>query len=399
MPSGSGGFKVSGDVNGGTFAASRAGVQYRREDQARTKLGVFVLRGSTNIGMRTTRVLRVNPHEPEREAIAEAAEVIRAGGLVAFPTETVYGLGADALNERAVRRIFEVKGRPPDNPIIVHVADKDSIYLLAAEVPPAAEELISRFWPGPLTLVLKRTELVPPITCGGLETVAVRMPAHRVALDLIRESGVPIAAPSANLSGSPSPTTAEHVLRDLGGRIEMVLDGGPTEIGVESTVIDLTVDPPELLRPGGVPVEEIEGVLGRVSVTEAARGLGSFSGRPRSPGMKYRHYAPRCRVVLVEGDPVSVRRKVAELVAELTSQGKRVGVLALDGAEYPGAEVIDLGPRSDLRRVARSLFTSIRELDERGVDVIVAEGVEERGLGLAIMNRLRKASGGETIRA
>jgi L-threonylcarbamoyladenylate synthase len=279
------------------------------------------------------------------------------------------------------------------------VADRDSVYLLASEVPRAAEELISRFWPGPLTLVLKRTELVPAVTCGGLETVAVRMPAHQVALELIREAGVPIAAPSANVSGSPSPTSAEHVLRDLGGKIEMVLDGGPTEIGVESTVIDVTVDPPELLRPGGLPLEEIEGMIGHVRVPEPARGLAAFTGKPRSPGMKYRHYAPRCRLILVEGDPASVRRKVAELVTGLRAQGMRVGVLALDGADYPGAEVVDLGPRSDLRRVAKSLFTAIRDLDERGVDVIVAEGVEERGLGLAIMNRLRKASGGEVIRA
>jgi L-threonylcarbamoyladenylate synthase len=279
------------------------------------------------------------------------------------------------------------------------VADRDSVYLLASEVPRAAEELISRFWPGPLTLVLKRTELVPAVTCGGLETVAVRMPAHQVALELIREAGVPIAAPSANVSGSPSPTSAEHVLRDLGGKIEMVLDGGPAEIGVESTVIDMTVDPPELLRPGGLPLEEIEGVIGHVRVPEPARGLAAFTGKPRSPGMKYRHYAPKCRLILVEGDPESVRRKVAELVTFLRAQGKRAGVLALDGADYPGAEVVDLGPRSDLRRVARSLFTAIRDLDERGIDVIVAEGVEERGLGLAIMNRLRKASGGEVIRA
>jgi L-threonylcarbamoyladenylate synthase len=349
--------------------------------------------------MPETRVLKVNPTEPEREVIAEAAAVIRSGGLVAFPTETVDGLGADALNEAATRRIFEVKGRPPDNPIIVHVADRDSVYLLASEVPRAAEELISRFWPGPLTLVLKRTELVPAVTCGGLETVAVRMPAHQVALELIREAGVPIAAPSANVSGSPSPASAEHVLRDLGGKIEMVLDGGPAEIGVESTVIDMTVDPPELLRPGGLPLEEIEGVIGHVRVPEPARGLATFTGKPRSPGMKYRHYAPSCRLILVEGDPASVRRKVAELVTVLRTQGKRVGVLALDGADYPGAEVVDLGPRSDLRRVAKSLFTAIRDLDERGVDVIVAEGAEERGLGLAIMNRLRKASGGEVIRA
>jgi L-threonylcarbamoyladenylate synthase len=349
--------------------------------------------------MPETKVLKVNPTEPEKEVIAEAAAVIRSGGLVAFPTETVYGLGADALNEAAVRRIFEVKGRPPDNPIIVHVADRDSVYLLASEVPRAAEELVSRFWPGPLTLVLKRTELVPAVTCGGLETVAVRTPAHQVALELIREAGVPIAAPSANVSGSPSPTSAEHVLRDLGGKIEMVLDGGPAEIGVESTVIDMTVDPPELLRPGGLPLEEIEGVIGHVRIPEPTRGLAAFTDKPRSPGMKYRHYAPRCRLILVEGDPASVRRKVAELVTVLRAQKKRVGVLALDGADYPGAEIVDLGPRSDLRRVAKSLFTAIRDLDERGVDVIVAEGVEERGLGLAIMNRLRKASGGEVIRA
>ncbi|MEN3048340.1 MAG: L-threonylcarbamoyladenylate synthase [Candidatus Caldarchaeales archaeon] len=346
-----------------------------------------------------TKRVKVDPRRPEREAIEEAARVIRSGGLVAFPTETVYGLGADALNPDAVARVFEAKGRPPDNPLIVHVADPESVHLLASKVPPVAERLIREFWPGPLTLVLRRTELVPAVTSAGLDTVAVRMPDHPVSLELIRASGTPIAAPSANRSGSPSPTTADHVMRDLGGLIEMVLDGGPTEIGVESTVIDVTVEPPEVLRPGGLPVEDVERVIGRVKVPDWARGLARAPSRPRSPGMKYRHYAPRARMVLVEGRPSDVRSKVEELVEEYSSRGLRVGVLATDGRRYEGAVTLDLGPSSDLRAVAKSLFSSIRELDETGVDVIIAEGVEERGLGLAIMNRLRKASGGEIVRA
>lgn len=346
-----------------------------------------------------TKRIRVNPREPEREAIEEAAKVIRSGGLVAFPTETVYGLGADALNPDAVSRVFEAKGRPPDNPLIVHVADPEGVYLLASEVPPVAERLIREFWPGPLTLVLRRTELVPTVTSAGLDTVAVRMPDHPVPLELIRAAGTPIAAPSANRSGSPSPTTADHVMRDLEGLIEIVLDGGTTEIGVESTVLDVTVEPPEVLRPGGLPVEEVERVIGRVKVPEWARGLGHAPSRPRSPGMKYRHYAPRAKMVLVEGRPEAVRSKVEELVEEYCSRGLRVGVLATDGKRYEGAITLDLGSSSDLREVARSLFYSIRALDEMGVDVIIAEGVEERGLGLAIMNRLRKASGGEIVRA
>ncbi|MCS7117935.1 MAG: L-threonylcarbamoyladenylate synthase [Thaumarchaeota archaeon] len=341
--------------------------------------------------------MKVDPENPAEEVIKDAAHVIGSGGLVAFPTETVYGLGADALNPDAVMRVFRVKGRPPDNPLIVHVADPDSVYLLASEVPRVADLLIERFWPGPLTLVLKRTEMVPPVTSAGLDTVAVRMPAHAVPLALIRTAGTPIAAPSANRSGSPSPTTADHVMRDLEGEIELVLDGGPTEIGVESTVLDVTVEPPEVLRPGGLPVEEIERVIGSVRVPDWARGLERYASRPRAPGMKYRHYAPKARLVLVEGRPQDVRYRVQELVNEFTSKGIRVGVLTTDGKRYENATTVDLGPSWDLRAVARSLFSSIRALDESGVDVVVAEGVEERGMGLAIMNRLRKASGGEIV--
>ncbi|MCS7094370.1 MAG: L-threonylcarbamoyladenylate synthase [Thaumarchaeota archaeon] len=346
--------------------------------------------------VKTVRV-KVDPENPPREVIEEAARVIRSGGLVAFPTETVYGLGADALNPDAVMRVFRVKGRPPDNPLIVHVADPESIYLLASEVPRVADLLIERFWPGPLTLVLKRTEVVPPVTSAGLDTVAVRMPDHRVPLELIRSAGTPIAAPSANKSGSPSPTTADHVMMDLEGVVELVLDGGPTEIGVESTVLDVTVYPPEVLRPGGLSVEEIERVVGRVRVPGWARGLEKYTSRPRSPGMKYRHYAPKARLILVEGSPQAVYSKVQELVKELYGTGTKVGVLTTDGKRYENATTVDLGPSRDLRTVAKSLFCSIRALDESGVDVIIAESVEEKGIGLAIMNRLRKASGGEIV--
>ena len=341
--------------------------------------------------VRTGRV-RVDPENPDKIEIEKAARLIREGGLVAFPTETVYGLGANAKDEKAVGRIFAAKGRPPDNPLIVHVASRQQVFELA-KVSAAALKLMEAFWPGPLTLILPAKAGVPAPVTAGLSTVAVRMPRHRVALALIEAAGVPVAAPSANLSGRPSPTTAEHVLADLGGKIDLVLDGGPTGLGVESTVLDLTARVPTVLRPGGVTPDEIRSVTGRVRVGRAARGFGG-ERRPRSPGLKYTHYAPRAPLVLVEGDPKRVDAKIKELAGRERSLGKKVGILACSSSEaYTGCgEVVAAGRREDPATVAAGLYAALRRLDEMGVDVILAEGIGEGGMGLAVMNRLRRAA-------
>jgi L-threonylcarbamoyladenylate synthase len=348
-----------------------------------------------------TLVLKVNREKPENAQIRTAAEVIRRGGLVAFPTETVYGLGADAMNAEAVRRIYAAKKRPLDNPIIVHVASKWDIYRLSEEIPQKAEKLMNIFWPGPLTLVLKASKKVPEATTGGLDTVAIRMPNHNVALALIIQSGVPIAAPSANLSGRPSPTTAEHVKQDLDGRIEVILDGGPTSIGVESTVLDLTADPPQILRPGGTPYEELLKVLGEVELHPAVLAEKRVrAAKAPSPGMKHRHYAPRAELILVEGMFEATVKKVQQIADSQIRANKKVGILATDETKFGyRADVIkSLGTRMDSACAARSLFRFLREFDGEKVDVIVAEGVPLEGLGLAVMNRLRRASGYKIVK-
>jgi len=346
--------------------------------------------------MKKTLVLLVSSDRPDLDKIRKAAGVIKEGGLVAFPTETVYGLGADALNAKAVAALFEAKKRPMDNPPIIHVGSVEGVHRLVKEFPPEASRLMKEFWPGPLTIIFRRSDVVPPITVAGLETIAVRMPNHSVALALIRESGCPIAAPSANLAGKPSPTRAEHVLADLDGRIDAILDAGPTAVGVESTVLDLTVNPPQVLRPGGTPYEALKRVLRRVELNPVAAAEKPLPiGEARSPGVKHKHYAPNAEVVVVEGGVEAVVGKVKELVSLHRMRGKRVGVLATDetAKRYKADVVKSVGSRDDAATVARSLFGLLREFDAEGVDVIIAEGVPIEGLGLAVMNRLRKASG------
>jgi L-threonylcarbamoyladenylate synthase len=352
--------------------------------------------------MKKTLVLKVNSRKPDIEKIRSAANFIKNGGLVAFPTETVYGLGADALNAKAVLSVFEAKKRPLDNPPIVHVCDVKDVYRLAKEVPSMAERLMKRFWPGPLTLIFKRSEIVPNVTVASLDTIAIRMPKHNVALALLRESQCPISAPSANLAGKPSPTMAEHVLDDLDGRIDAILDAGPTRIGVESTVLDLTVDPPQVLRPGGTPYEVLKKVLGKVKLNPiviADRALPVE--KARSPGVKHKHYAPNADVVVVEGELLAIVGKVKELVESYARKGSKVGVLCTDETAgfYSVGVVRSLGNRNDLANIAHNLFRLLREIDSEGVDVIVAEGVPAVGLGLAVMNRLRKASGYNIVKA
>jgi len=352
--------------------------------------------------MKKTLVLKVNPDAPHFEAIRLAANLIRKGGLVAFPTETVYGLGADALNPKAVLALFKAKRRPLDNPPIVHVGRIADVYKLAREVPSKAERLMEIFWPGPLTLIFKRSNIVPDVTVARLETIAVRMPKHSVALALIRESSCPIAAPSANLAGKPSPTTAEHVLEDLYGRIDAVLDAGPTRIGVESTVLDMTVNPPQILRPGGTPYEALREVLEKVELHPVAVAEKELPvNKARSPGIKHRHYAPKAEMIVVEGELSAVIEKMKELIENYKRKGRKVGVLAThETIAHYGADVVkSLGSRSNLAEIARNLFKTLREFDLEEVDIIIAEGIPPNGLGLAVMNRLRKASNYKIIKA
>ncbi|MEM3577861.1 MAG: L-threonylcarbamoyladenylate synthase [Candidatus Bathyarchaeia archaeon] len=352
--------------------------------------------------MKQTLVLKVDSQSPEPEKIRIAADFIKKGGLVAFPTETVYGLGADALNPTAVLALFEAKRRPLDNPPIVHVGKIGEVYKLTRYVPQKAEKLMERFWPGPLTLIFKRSEIVPSVTVAGLDTIAIRMPRHNVALALLRESGCPIAAPSANLAGKPSPTSAEHVLEDLNGRIDAVLDAGPTNIGVESTVLDLTSDPPQVLRPGGTPYEELKEVLGKVAIHPVAVADREVPvEKARSPGVKHKHYAPKAEVIVVEGEAQAIVKKARELAEQYAKEGLRVGILATDetAAHYEGYIVKSLGSRSDLAIIAKNLFRLLREFDMEKVDIIIAEGVPSQGLGLAVMNRLRKAAGYRIVKA
>lgn len=352
--------------------------------------------------MKQTMLLEVNSENPDPAKIQTAARIIQKGGLVAFPTETVYGLGADALNAKAVLALFEAKKRPLDNPPIVHVANASEVYKLAMQVSPKADLLMKKFWPGPLTLVFKRSSIIPEVTVAGLDTVAIRMPKHKVAIELIKQSNRPIAAPSANLAGKPSPTTAKHVYEDLNGRIDAILDSGSTNIGVESTVLDVSVDPPIVLRPGGTTFEALKRVLGKVKLhpfVEAEEELPL--GKARSPGMRHKHYAPKAKVIVVEGAVPAVINKIKELAKSYRFKGAKVGVLATDETQtaYKAAIVKSLGSRFNLPVVAQNLFRLLREVDAEKVDVIIAEGVPSEGIGLAIMNRLRKASGYHIIRA
>ncbi len=346
--------------------------------------------------MLSTRVIPVDPSDPAREVIGEAAALIRDGQLVAFPTETVYGLGANALDAQAVGRIYEAKGRPATDPVIVHVQSPDQVREVAARVTDLALALIDAFWPGPLTLVLPRGPRIPPNVSAGLSTVAVRMPAHPVALALIRASGVPIAAPSANRFAHSSPTTAQHVLDDLAGRLALILDGGPTSVGVESTIVDLSGDLPRLLRPGGVPLESIAQIAPDVEVVACYALPGE--GPTIAPGMLLKHYSPRAELRLFDGPDASLCRALADAVVELRSAGRSVGLLVADedreSLSPPGVPLVSLGSLADLEQIARNLFAGLRELDARGVDVILARAYPPSGIGLAIRDRLLRAAEG-----
>ncbi len=331
--------------------------------------------------------------------IRRAGDILKEGGLVAFPTETVYGLGGNALNAQASAKIYAAKGRPSDNPLIVHIADWEAIDKIASEIPPEAKKLADAFWPGPLTMILKKSDAVPMATTGGLETVAIRMPSNEVARALIRAGGGYVAAPSANTSGRPSPTCAAHVVQDLSGKIDMIIDGGNANIGLESTIVDLTEGKPTILRPGYINQEMLEAVLDDV---EMDRGLISPDSNvhPKAPGMKYRHYAPKADLIIVEGEAAHVREKINELVRENLAAGKKVGVIGTDESllYYKEGDVRSIGSRKDEITIAQHLYSILRDFDESDISVIYSESFETPRIGQAIMNRLIKAAGHQIIK-
>lgn len=334
----------------------------------------------------------------DQKVIEEAGSILKRGGLVAFPTETVYGLGGNALDEQAAEKIYAAKGRPSDNPLIVHIAEFGALEQIAAEIPKEAKKLADAFWPGPLTMIFRKTDKVPKGTTGGLDTVAVRMPDHPVALALIRAAGGYVAAPSANLSGRPSPTCAAHVQEDLDGRIEMILDGGDVGIGLESTIVDLSEGTPTILRPGYINQQMLENVIGKTEIDRAI--LSDDSGiKPKAPGMKYRHYAPKASLTIIEGAQDKVIRRINELLEEGEKKGERIGVIASaeSAACYQGGVVRMIGSRSDELSISRHLFGILRDFDTLAVDRIYSESFETPQMGQAIMNRLMKAAGHQVL--
>lgn len=376
--------------------------------------------------METKRIVIKDRKNIKDEELAEAAEVLRSGGLVAFPTETVYGLGGNALDEDAARKIYAAKGRPSDNPLIAHISCAADLAPLVKEIPTAGRKLMEAFWPGPLTMIFPKSSRVPYGTTGGLDTVAVRMPDDPVAGRLIALAGVPVAAPSANTSGRPSPTTADHVWQDMNGRIDMIIDGGPVGIGVESTIVDVSSPVPSVLRPGAITMEMLREVLGEVTIDPAILGPMKEDIRPKAPGMKYRHYAPEAELILVEavedeaagyeavrgqggggccgqmGDGQVERMvgKVRELAHEKLIQGCQVGIICTDESRpcYAEGTVRSIGARKSQESVAHNLYAVLREFDDLKVEYIFSESFSEDHLGQAIMNRLSKAAGYKIVR-
>ena len=343
-----------------------------------------------------TKVIRIAEMEKQAalEILAEAGEILKAGGLVAFPTETVYGLGGDALNPESSKKIYAAKGRPSDNPLIVHIAKWEDLEYIVSEIPESAKKLSDAFWPGPLTMILPKSDKVPLETTGGLQTVAIRMPSDEIARELILASGGYVAAPSANRSGRPSPTLSKYVEEDLEGKIEMILDGGQACIGLESTIVDLTDEIPTILRPGYITRQMLEEVLGTVQVDKAI--IAPDSGiTPKAPGMKYRHYAPKAELTIISGTEQTVVNRINQLAEKEAQAGKKVGIIGTDEtvSRYQGFSVKSAGNRKEEETIAKELYRILREFDDEEVDVIYSESFEEDGLGQAVMNRLLKAAG------
>lgn len=346
-----------------------------------------------------TIIEKIDPGNIDADVMDRAGKLIAEGELVAFPTETVYGLGGDALDPDASRKIYAAKGRPSDNPLIVHIAEFDDMKRVAREVPGQARKLADAFWPGPLTMIVWKSDAVPEATTGGMQTVAVRMPNHPVALELIRRSGCLIAAPSANTSGRPSPTEAQHVAEDLSGKIAMILDGGPVGIGIESTIIDLTEEKPMILRPGYITPEMLSEVLQEEVVIDPGIIAADDTRKPKAPGMKYKHYAPKAEMIIVDGAQDAVIAKINELTAAKRAEGKKVAVIATDETKerYDAQVILSMGRRSDEDAIAQHLYKILRECDELEVGEIYSECFQTPRIGQAIMNRLLKAAGHTVI--
>lgn len=347
-----------------------------------------------------TLIEKIDRHQMDEQVLARAGEILKSGGLVAFPTETVYGLGANALDENAAMKTYAAKGRPSDNPLIVHITDVEDLPIVARNISDKAKQIMERFWPGPLTLIFEKQYIVPFGTTGGLHTVAVRMPTDEIARAVIRAGGGYISAPSANTSGRPSPTSAQHVADDFDGRIDMIIDGGNVDIGLESTIVDMTVDPPMILRPGAITREMLEEVVGEVSVDAAL--LAEDSGEaPKAPGMKYRHYAPKAELTIVEGEMDDTIKAIRQIAYEQTRLGYKVGIIATAETEayYSNGIVKNIGTRQNENSIAKNLYRVLREFDEEDVDYIYSESFAGEGIGDAIMNRLDKAAGHHTIQA
>ena len=341
-----------------------------------------------------TKLIKTNDSNINETALL-AGEILRNGGIVAIPTETVYGLAANALSGEAVKKIFEAKGRPQDNPLIVHVTDISEVTPLVKSIPDEARRLAERFWPGPLTMIMPKSDLIPDETSGGLSTVAVRCPSHPVARAIIRAAGVPLAAPSANVSGRPSPTNAKYVFEDMNGKIDMIVDGGQSEVGVESTVVTLAQKPARLLRPGGITAEQLKSVLGEVVIDDAVLHMLKSGEKAASPGMKYKHYAPDADLKIVEGDMAKVVDYINDNTKKLINEGFKVAIMTTDETRhfYTDGIVISMGHKSDELSVARHLYAILREFDNEHVDYVFSESFETENVGRAVMNRLIKAAG------
>ena len=349
-----------------------------------------------------TKVIKIDRNHPEERLLQEAGQLLKTGALVAFPTETVYGLGGDGLKETAAARIYAAKGRPSDNPLILHIAEISDMEKLAVDIPELAYRLAEKFWPGPLTMILKKSAIVPYTTTGGLDTVAIRMPSDEIAREIIKASGTYIAAPSANLSGRPSPTKAEHVIEDLSGRVEMIVDGGDSDIGLESSIIDLSGEVPLILRPGYITKEDFEQIVAEVEYDSAVLATKpQESVVARAPGMKYRHYAPKGQITIVEGSVSAVVNKINALVAEQEAKGLRVAVLCAEETkeQYRCKHIFSLGSLKSEKEISAHLFAALRSFDTKQMEVIYSESFDNTKLEKAIMNRLRKAAGYQIIQA
>lgn len=347
-----------------------------------------------------TKVKILDEGNLDVEIIKEAGEIIRNGGLVAFPTETVYGLGANALDSEAVEKIFKAKGRPQDNPLIVHIAEIKDMKPLVIDISSVSFKFIQNFWPGPMTVILPKSSIIPDITSASLDSVGIRMPSNVIARELIKAAKVPIAAPSANVSGKPSPTDVDRCIEDLNGKVDLILGGSMCDIGVESTVIDCTVSPSCILRPGGITLEMLRRIEKEVYIDPAIMKRAEGNNRPKSPGMKYRHYAPDAPVKIVKGNLNKTIAKINEMVENYISENKTVGIIATDETRefYKNALVISVGSRHNMLSVSKNLFETLRSFDDNKVDIIISEAFEEKGIGLAIMNRLNKSAGFDIIK-